>query len=201
LEQYNRTYLSRQALVGRIIDSLSPVDMNLVLSAYEMSEHIHEFQKSLDGAPYFWHITRVTKILIDELHIIDSELICSSLLLDALEDSDILTPEVLTFNFGPYVAYLIETLTKNFKLKGESKICESKEYLEKLKNSCIDCLIIKLADRLDNFRCLEFGMKENPIKYIDETFDEYIPIAKKFDDEKLKILIKLLKTEKARYFN
>jgi (p)ppGpp synthase/HD superfamily hydrolase len=201
LEKYNQTYLSRQALVARIIDSLSPVDMNLVISAYEMSDHIHEFQKSLDGTPYFWHVTRVTRIIIDEIHIIDPEIICASLLLDTLEDSDILTPEVLTFNFGPYVSYLIETLTKNIKLKGESKICEEKVYIEKIKNSCIDCMIIKLADRLDNFRCLEFGMKENPIKYIDETFDEYIPVAKKFDDEKLKILIKLLKIEKAKFFN
>jgi GTP diphosphokinase / guanosine-3',5'-bis(diphosphate) 3'-diphosphatase len=201
LNAYNQTFLSRQDLIARILTNLDPVDLNLVVSAYDMADNIHEFQKRLDGTPYFWHVTRTAKILIEELKIYEPEIISATLLHDALEDSDILTPDILTFNFGPYISYLVETLTKNFKLKDENKIKENIDYLEKIKHSSIDCIIIKLAERLDNFRCLEFGIKESPIKYIEETFSNYIPIAEKFKDESIITLIKLIKIERNKLLN
>ena len=201
IKSYNHNFLSRQELISRIINVMTPADLNLVISAYEMAEHIHEFQKRLDGTPYFWHVTRTTAIIIDELKIMEPEIICGAILHDTLEDSDILTPEILTFNFGPYISYLIEALTKNYKLRDEKGDIEQKDYLDKIKNSSGDCILIKLAERLDNFRCLEFGIKENPIKYIEETMESYIPIAEKFESDGIKILIKLLKKERAKFLN
>jgi GTP diphosphokinase / guanosine-3',5'-bis(diphosphate) 3'-diphosphatase len=201
LSAYNQMFLSRQDLISRIITNLDPVDLNLVVSAYDMADNIHEFQKRLDGTPYFWHVTRTTKILVEELKIFEPEVICASLLHDTLEDSDILTPDILTFNFGPYISYIIETLTKNYKLKDENKVKENIDYLEKIMHSSMDCIIIKLAERLDNFRCLEFGIKENPIKYIEETFTNYIPIAERYNSETITTLIKMLKVERNKLLN
>jgi GTP pyrophosphokinase len=201
MDFYNKTFLSRQELITKLVDLITPVEMNLIVSAHEMAEHIHEFQKRLDGTPYFWHVTRTVKIIVHELKIFDSDIICAALLHDALEDSDILTPEIISFNFGPYISYLVESLTKHFKLTDESKALEEINYLERIKNSSVDCLIIKLAERLDNFRCLQYGVKENPVKYIKETMEEYIPIAEEIDNESIKTLHKLLKIERAKFLN
>jgi (p)ppGpp synthase/HD superfamily hydrolase len=38
-------------------------------------------------------------------------------------------------------------------------------------------MVIKLASRLDNFRCLNFNVKRNPHVYVRNTRERYLPIA------------------------
>ena len=148
-----------------------------ILSAYEMAGSVHEFQLRKDATPYFWHISRVAKILIRELKYYNAEVIAASLLHDVLEDSDIITAEVIKYNFSPYIAYIVEVLTKNVKLLGPMRQQEEQQYVERLQFSSIDCKIIKFTERLDNFRCLEFGVKRNPFQYVEETETIYYPLV------------------------
>src|SRR5687767_4419926 len=97
---------------------LSAIDINMVLDAYEMAETVHEFQKRPDGTPYFWHPSRVAKIVVDELNISDTAIICAALLHDVLEDSQVLSSEILEYNFGAYTSYLVTMLTKDIKAEG-----------------------------------------------------------------------------------
>src|SRR5256885_16875192 len=108
--RYNQTFLSKSELRDKLMPIIGALELNNVLNAYEMAENVHQFQRRNDGTPYFWHPTRVTKILLEELNITDPEMLITGLMHDTLEDSDILTPEVLEYNFGPYVSYVIETL-------------------------------------------------------------------------------------------
>jgi (p)ppGpp synthase/HD superfamily hydrolase len=200
LIKYNETFLSREALEGLLRDrGLTAVQINKVLDAYEMAESVHEFQKRPDGTPYFWHPSRVAKICITELDQTDPNIICAALLHDALEDSHVLTPEIIELNFGSYASYLVVKLTKDIKAEGAMKDWVEREYIERLMAASEDARMLKLADRLDTFRCLEFNVKRNPIKYVMQTTEHYYPLAAGTQNPKLRYLIKELQKEQNKF--
>lgn len=200
-KKYNQTFLSKTELRERLMPIIGAAELNRVSCAYEMAENVHQFQTRNDGTPYFWHPTRVTRILLEELDITEPDVLVAGLLHDTLEDSDILNSEVLEYNFGPYVSYLVETLTKEIRVAdGPLREQIDKEYVERLKNASEDCRIIKLADRLDNFRCLEFNLKRNPYKYVKETSEHYMPMAEESANMHMLYLLKELKKERNKFF-
>jgi (p)ppGpp synthase/HD superfamily hydrolase len=174
---YNEQQYTKDELIADVAQELDPVGLTTILSAYEMAASVHEQQLRGDATPYFWHISRVARILIRELRYFHPDVIAASLLHDVLEDSPSITPDVLKYNFSAYVAYIVEVLTKNIRLAGAERQREDQQYLERLSFSNVDCKIVKFAERLDNFRCLEFGVKKNPYTYIEETETYYFPMA------------------------
>ncbi len=179
--------------------ALSAVDINMVLDAYEMAETVHEFQKRPDGTPYFWHPSRVAKIVVDELDISDVAIICASLLHDVLEDSQVLSAEILEYNFGAYTSYLVSMLTKDIKAEGLLREIVEKEYVERLQGATDDAKLLKLCDRLDTFRCLEFNVKRNPIKYVMETTKHYFPLAEESNNPKMQYILKELQAARNKF--
>jgi len=178
---------------------MAALDINRVMDAYDMAESVHEFQKRPDGTPYFWHPSRVARIMITEINQTDPNIVCAALLHDTLEDSHVLTPEILELNFGSYTSYLVQKLTKDIKAEGPMKEWVEKEYIEKLMSASEDARMLKLADRLDTYRCLEFNVKKNPIKYIMETTEHYFPLAHGSHNLRLKYLIKELQKEQNKF--
>jgi GTP pyrophosphokinase len=200
-KKYNQTFLSKSELQDRLTPIIGAVDLNRVICAYELARDVHQFQQRNDGTPWFWHPTRVTKILLEELNITDPDLLIAALLHDTLEDSDILTSEVIEYNFGPYVSYLVETLTKEIRIEdGPLREQIDKEYVDRLMQSAEDCRIIKLSDRLDNMRCLDFNLKRNPYKYVKETSEHYVPMAEGSENMHLRYLLKQIKDERNKFF-
>ncbi len=198
--KYNETFLGREELERLLRErDLQAVQINKVLDAYEMAESVHEFQKRPDKTPYFWHPSRVAKICVTELQVYDPNIICAALLHDALEDSHVLTPEILELNFGSYASYLVQKLTKDIKAEGVMKDWVERDYVEKLMLASEDARMLKLADRLDTFRCLEFNVKRNPMKYIMETRDHYYQMAQNSENPRLKYLIKELQKEQNKF--
>ena len=198
--RYNETFLGREELERLLRErDLQAVQINKVLDAYEMAESVHEFQKRPDKTPYFWHPSRVAKICVTELQVYDPNIICAALLHDALEDSHVLTPEILELNFGSYASYLVQKLTKDIKAEGVMKDWVERDYVEKLMLASEDARMLKLADRLDTFRCLEFNVKRNPMKYIMETRDHYYQMAQNSENPRLKYLIKELQKEQNKF--
>ncbi len=198
--KYNETYLSRKELESLLRDrGIDAVAVNKVLDAYDMAESVHEFQKRPDGTPYFWHPSRVTKIMLIELNHTDANILCAALLHDTLEDSNVLTPEILELNFGSYTSYLVQKLTKDIKAEGAMKEWVEKEYIEKLLAASEDARMLKLADRLDTYRCLEFNVKKNPIKYIMQTQEHYFPLAHGSSNPRMIYLIKELQKEQNKF--
>jgi GTP diphosphokinase / guanosine-3',5'-bis(diphosphate) 3'-diphosphatase len=198
--RYNQTFLTREELERMLRDKqMEAMDVNKCLDAYDMAESVHEFQKRPDGTPYFWHPSRVAKIMVTELNHFDSAIVCSALLHDALEDSNVLTPEIIELNFGSYASYLVQKLTKDIKATGPMKDWVEREYVERLMQSSEDARMLKLADRLDTYRCLEFNVKKNPIKYIMETTEHYFPLAQNSQNPRLRYLIKELQKEQNKF--
>jgi (p)ppGpp synthase/HD superfamily hydrolase len=200
IPKYNETYLSRKELESLLRErGIDAVAVNKVLDAYDMAESVHEFQKRPDGTPYFWHPSRVARIVLIEIGQTDANILCAALLHDALEDSHVLTPEILDLNFGSYTSYLVQKLTKDIKAEGAMKDWVEKEYIEKLLAASEDARMLKLADRLDTYRCLEFNVKKNPIKYIMETQQHYFPLAHGSNNPHMAYLIKELQKEQNKF--
>jgi GTP pyrophosphokinase len=198
--KYNQTFLGETEIANRLTPELGATDVNRILSAYTMAKDVHQYQRRNDGTPYFWHPTRVTRILIDELGCRDTDLLAAALLHDTLEDSDILNPEVLTYNFGEYVSFLVESLTKEIRVDdGPLREQIDREYVERLKKAPEDCRVIKLCDRLDNMRCLEFNLKRNPFKYVQETSEHYLPMAEASNDPRMKYLLAEIRKERNKF--
>jgi len=174
---YNTTFLSYEELEARLSVHTDPLDVTRVMDAYEMGRAVHELQVRNDGTPFYHHATRVAKILMDELGLFDADLLIAALLQDVLEDSKTITRSVLEFNFGSYVAYLVDTLTKNLEKARQDPDVVDLAHVEGLRNASEDAMVIKLASRLDNFRCLNFNVKRNPHVYVRNTRERYLPIA------------------------
>ncbi len=197
---YNRTFLSKAELEARLRDYVDVLDLHKVISAYELAESVHEPIVRNDGTPFFYHSTRVCKILIDELECFDVDVLSASLLHDVLEDSATVTKEVLEYNFGQYVAYIIETLTKDLQEQRQKPDEVDLAHVEKLRNASEDCLLIRLTARLDNFRCLEFNLKRSPISYVNNTTERYIPLAeKRISNKRLQYIVRELKKERNKF--
>jgi (p)ppGpp synthase/HD superfamily hydrolase len=196
---YNLTHLTYEELEARLVAHCEPIDVTRVLDAYEMARNVHEFQRRNDGTPYFFHASRTVKILMDELHVYDSDILIASLLQDVLEDSDAISRTVLDYNFGSYVAYVVEMLTKDLKRARSQPEEVDLEHVEKLKTASADCVLIKLVSRLDNIRCLSFNLKRNPLQYLYTTFERYVPIADASDDLRLYKVAAMIRAESNRF--
>ncbi len=196
---YHLTHLSISELEQLLRDKLDPIEVNKVISAYEMAESVHEGQIRRDGSPYFFHCSRVCKLIIEELGITDPDVLCAALLHDVLEDSNEITRDIIAYNFGEYCAYIVETLTKDLKRQELNHDDVDLEHVERLKHASDDCLIIRLAARLDNFRCLQFDLKRNPLRYIIETMERYVPLAESRQNPHLEYLVSALRKEQNKY--
>lgn len=198
LPLYNRTFYTKEELIADVSRELDPVGLTTVLSAFDMANSVHEYQVRSDSTPYFWHLSRVARIIIRELKYVQAEVIAASFLHDVLEDSDLITADVIKYNFSAYIAYIVEVLTKNLKLMGIEREIEDQQYIERLGYSSIDCKVVKFAERLDNFRCLEFGVKRNPFRYIDDTEAQYFPIAARENNPMLDYLVGEMKNVRGK---
>lgn len=197
---YNQTFLSKAELEARLTGRVELGDVNKIMSAYELAESVHEKQTRNDGTPYFYHSTRVCKILIDELQCFDADILCASLLHDVLEDSDDITPTVLEYNFGPHVAFIVQTLTKDLVTQRMNPDGVDLDHVETLRRASEDCLLIRLVARLDNFRCLEFNLKRNPIHYVNNTTERYMPLAERVKwNTHLQYVLREMKKERNKF--
>ena len=199
--EYNQTFLSKHDLEKKIVGLLNLDDYNKVLSAYEIAEDVHSLQKKRDGSSLFFHVTRIAKIIIDELLIVDSDLLCIALLHDTLENSTSLTPETLKYNFGDKVLGIVELLTIKSKENFMANPQNIDYYIEQLAKARIETVIVKLADRLDNCRCLKYGLKLNSVSFIEETCQKFIPLADIHNHFALTKLKELIYFERTKFFN
>jgi (p)ppGpp synthase/HD superfamily hydrolase len=120
------------------------------IHAIEMAAIAHNgINRKFSAEPYLVHPLRVSEIVLE--HTGNFELGCAAVLHDVLEDSDLIKIQDIKNSFTPYVAVLVESVTKKKDLpKAEREV----EYLTRFKTSGNDTILIKLADRLDNVKDL-----------------------------------------------
>lgn len=159
-------YLSR-----KITSRLAAGEVSDVSRAYEIAEAAHSGQRRDEGTPYIVHPIRVAVSLVDELDLYSPRLICSALLHDVIEDSDISRDQIAEM-FGEQVAGIVWLLTKldNVSLAN---------YLGAIEAAAdTGAPIVKLCDRLDNLRFLRHSPNlEKKQRYVRTTEEHYLPLA------------------------
>ena len=150
-------------------------DLAIIERAYRTAEHYHSGQTRKSGDAYITHPLAVTTILA-ELGMTEPTL-CAALLHDTVEDTAY-TMELLTADFGPEIAAMVDGVTKLDKVQfGENTQAESIRKMIVAMSRDIRVLVIKLADRLHNMRTLGSLRPDKQNRIARETLDIYAPLA------------------------
>ena len=163
--------LNFEYLIQRVTLHLDTEHIGRVYRAYEVAHEAHAGQTRDEGTPYIFHPIRVAVSLVDELSLYSPTLICSALLHDVIEDSDI-TREDVARMFGEEIAEVVWLLTKLEEVR-------LSEYLSRIEEAAhTGAPLVKLCDRLDNLRSVVHTPRlDKKHRYIRTTEDLYLPLA------------------------
>jgi (p)ppGpp synthase/HD superfamily hydrolase len=178
-------YFSKHDLEKILQDKIKPEEIGRIIAAYEIAESSLSDKFDPNGQPKFFHSTRLSKILLDELKISEPDIIISSLLHNILINTDDISISLIDYNFGSTVAYYVQILSDDYLILTRQK----KEHLN-LDFVDDDVLILMLTDCLDVIRSYDFQNFLNPFAYLDDIKNRYFEIAKKRDNEKIHYLLK-----------
>ncbi len=155
-------------------------DLDLINKAYVFSAKVHNGQSRVSGEPYLVHPLEVAWILA--LLKMDIPTIVAGLLHDTVEDTRTKIEEISEL-FGKEVASLVEGVTKISNITFNTDVAKQGENFRKMLLAMakdIRVIIIKLADRLNNMRTLEYLSEDKRERIAKETLEIYAPIAHRF---------------------
>ncbi len=164
-------------LIDRVRAYQPAADAELIKRAYDYSAKAHDGQMRKSGDPYFIHPASVAGI-ITELRL-DTASVCAGLLHDVVEDT-LATTKDLEREFGGEIASLVDGVTKLGKINFTSKEDRQAENFRKMVVAMardIRVLLVKLCDRVDNMRTLQFMKPEAQERIARETMEIYAPLA------------------------
>ncbi|APS00062.1 RelA/SpoT family protein [Pajaroellobacter abortibovis] len=153
------------------------LDIDLIRRAYHFSHRVHQGQVRRSGEPYIVHPVGVAA-MIAELKL-DSGSVCAALLHDVVEDT-LTTMEEIEREFNTEIASLVDGVTKLSKINFTSKQDREAENFRKMvvaMSRDIRVLLIKLCDRMDNMRTLQYMQRSAQERIARETLDIYAPLA------------------------
>jgi GTP diphosphokinase / guanosine-3',5'-bis(diphosphate) 3'-diphosphatase len=158
-------------LIERLTPQLNDQQLGQVNHAYDVAAEAHSGQTRDEGTPYIVHPVRVAVALVDELNLFSPTLICSALLHDVIEDSE-LTREDIARLFDDEVANVVWLLTKLEEVR-------LSDYLARIEAAAdTGAPLVKLCDRLDNLRSVAHTPKiEKKRRYIRTTEELYLGFA------------------------
>lgn len=174
-------------LLGRVLAYQPNADVDLLRRAYDFATAAHEGQVRKSGAPYFAHPAAVAMV-ITELRL-DAASVCAGLLHDVVEDTP-QTVKDLEKLFGKEVASLVDGVTKLSKINFTSRQEREAENFRKMlvaMSRDIRVLLVKLCDRVDNMRTLEFMKQDSQERIARETTEIFAPLAGRLGIHRFKI--------------
>ena len=181
-------YLKKAELEELLTDKLNPEDISKIIGAYEMAEEAQIGRLTPTGEPKFYHNTRVCRIILNELDINRPDMLITALLHNILRESDDITISIIDYNFGSYVAYLVQLICDD---------AERHETVDSISPDAIDddALIIILSDFLDILRTFDFSKLLNPFIYIQDIKERYFATSQKRENDKIRYLENQLRKE------
>ena len=153
-------------------DSLALID-----KAYNYAKEKHEGQLRMSGEPYFNHLICVG-YEVSKLNA-GPYTIAAALLHDCIEDCGV-TKEEFINEFNEEIYSLVDAVTKigNLEFKDEKEyLAENHRKIFLAMAKDIRVIVIKLVDRLNNMRTLEYQSPEKQKSISKETLEVYAPIA------------------------
>jgi GTP diphosphokinase / guanosine-3',5'-bis(diphosphate) 3'-diphosphatase len=168
-----------RALLRSLKQRIKKGDKDRIRRAFEISADAHKDMRRKSGEPYILHPLAVAKIVVEEISLGVTSVICA-LLHDVVEDTE-LTLEDMQEEFGINVAKIIDGLTKiAMVVDGNSEISMQAENFRKILMALAEdprVILIKLADRLHNMRTLGSMARDKQLKICSETTYIYAPLA------------------------
>jgi GTP diphosphokinase / guanosine-3',5'-bis(diphosphate) 3'-diphosphatase len=152
-------------------------DLAQVDKAIEFSAKAHEGQKRKSGEPYLIHPLEVAKILTQLK--MDNASIIAAILHDTIEDTTVTKDDIIK-DFGDEVAEIVDGVTKISKIIFTSQQDRQAENYRKMilaMSKDIRVIMVKLSDRLNNMRTLQFMPEAKQVAIAQETLDIFAPIA------------------------
>lgn len=168
---------SFENLLRKIRTYESEADRKLIRKAYLLGKKIHAGQKRLSGEPLLSHLLGVANLVAD-IHL-DYFSVIAALLHEAIRKGG-LSGEDLKREFGPKVAFYVETLTQLSQTKltlGKPELAENVRKIFLLFAKDINIALIRLADRVDNLKTLESLSSSDRIWAARQALNFYAPIA------------------------
>ena len=168
-----------RALLRALKVRIKKGDKDRIRRAFEISADAHKDMRRKSGEPYILHPLAVAKIVVEEISLGVTSVICA-LLHDVVEDTE-LTLEDMEEEFGATVAKIIDGLTKiAIVVDGNSETSMQAENFRKILMALAEdprVILIKLADRLHNMRTLGSMARDKQLKICSETTYIYAPLA------------------------
>lgn len=164
-------------IIDQVLSYNPEADIDLIRKAYVFSAKAHHGQTRLSGEPYLNHPLGVAKILADLS--LDEYTVSTGLLHDTIEDTVATLEEIQTL-FGQEVAFLVDGVTKISKLPSQSLEDQQAENFRKMilaMSRDIRVILIKLADRVNNMRTLQYVPADRQQRIAEETLSIYAPLA------------------------
>ena len=153
-------------------------DAQKIKKAFQIATEAHGNVRRKSGEPYIFHPIEVARIVVEEMGLGTTSIICA-LLHDVVEDSDIPLSR-LEEEFGSRTAKIIDGLTKvPSDMFGQEKSQQAETFRKVLLTISEDIrvVLIKIADRLHNMRTLESMPTAKQLKIKAETQYIYAPLA------------------------
>ena len=167
-----------QELRSKVTLNYSDEEINLLDSSFDLARKAHQGQTRKSGEEYIAHPIAVCSIL----HSINMDCIgiCSAMMHDVVEDSDITTQDIQAAT-NASIAEIVAACTKLKGRTSDSKSPIAHYYRNIITKSGDDLrvIIVKLADRLHNMRTLAHMPKEKVARICLETEEIYAPLARR----------------------
>lgn len=179
LEAEKKEILRRyRTLLRSLKGKLEKGDKLIIRKAFDLAVEMHKDMRRKSGEPYIYHPIAVAQIVVDEIGLGPTAVVCA-LLHDVVEDTDV-TLEDIKSMFGDKVMQIIDGLTKiSGVIIDENSSIQAENFRKMLLTLSDDVrvILIKLADRLHNMRTLESMAREKQLKIASETSFLYAPLA------------------------
>lgn len=154
-------------------------DVNKVTEAYLLAANAHKDARRKSGEPYMFHPLAVAKIIVGEMGMGRTSIICA-LLHDVVEDTDYTLGDIREI-FGDKVAQIVDGVTKltDDQVSANATSMQAETFRKVIigMSDEIRVIMVKLADRLHNMRTLGSMPHHKQLKIASETAQIYAPIA------------------------
>jgi GTP diphosphokinase / guanosine-3',5'-bis(diphosphate) 3'-diphosphatase len=148
-----------------------------IRKAFNFALQAHKEHRRKSGEPYIYHPIAVGQIVVEEIGLGATSVICS-LLHDVVEDTDYTIADIAEY-FGDEVAKIIDGLTKISGIFDQTNSVQAENFRKMLLTLSDDVrvILIKLADRLHNMRTLDALPPKKQLKIANETLFLFAPLA------------------------
>ena len=167
-------------LLSIIRDYNATGDFTTLRRAFEFAKLAHAGEKRYSGEEVIWHPLETALILASWR--MDLATITAGILHDTIEHGAATAKDVLQ-GFGEEILALVEGVTKvsKIKLKGSSE----ELFVENLRKMFLAIakdlriVFLRLAERLDNLKTLEYLPEERKVDYARNSLEIYAPLAER----------------------